>query len=278
MLNLDNDQEEEFQSGEFSAVNDISEFYTQTIDYLANPKNEIKDSYVIYQGFVADNNLYKMCLKHDGLFEQLKLDLQHLRIDRYCLDDVKVTDLERAVLEKLSQKFAIELETLIDRQKLLHECAVFAESFAATSPEAEELRNGIPLQQGLFLVQATNQFYSEFHVKMFKLFSQQKKKWKVKVSMQENLLEIEQKVMWHLEKHGGMAGWQYVTDMIRATVTVDSVDDIWAAYTCIKNSGWFIVIGLQDRLAAPSKELLVTIDFMGCMIGEIRLTYAALPP
>jgi len=69
MLNLDNDQEEEFQSGEFSAVNDISEFYTQTIDYLANPKNEIKDSYVIYQGFVADNNLYKMCLKHDGLFE-----------------------------------------------------------------------------------------------------------------------------------------------------------------------------------------------------------------
>jgi len=84
--------------------------------------------------------------------------------------------------------------------------------------------------------------------------------------------------MWHLEKHGGMAGWQYVTDMIRATVTVDSVDDIWAAYTCIKNSGWFIVIGLQDRLAAPSKELLVTIDFMGCMIGEIRLTYAALPP
>ena len=66
--------------------------------------------------------------------------------------------------------------------------------------------------------------------------------------------------------------------MIRATVTVDSVDDIWAAYTCIKNSGWFIVIGLQDHLTAPSKELLITIDFMGCLVGEIKLTYAALPP
>jgi len=39
------------------AVSTISKFYTQTLDYLLNPKNEIKNSEMTYAGFL-DGNIF----------------------------------------------------------------------------------------------------------------------------------------------------------------------------------------------------------------------------
>ena len=79
--------------------------------------------------------------------------------------------------------------------------------------------------------------------------------------------------------HGGDLGWQFVQDMLRATVVVDSVDDLWTAYECINHSDWFTVTSIRaEKLQTALKEVKINIDFMGCMIGEIKLTFGHLTP
>ena len=68
-------------------------------------------------------------------------------------------------------------------------------------------------------------------------------------------------------------GWQYMSDMIRATVVVNSVPELWDAYIWIKKSGLFKVISIKDKLSSDLKNVTITFDFDNKMIGELQFRY-----
>ena len=54
--------------------------------------------------------------------------------------------------------------------------------------------------------------------------------------MKENLLRIAEKVKEYTEKNRSKYGWRYLTDMIRATIRVDTLDELWEAYEWFKQA------------------------------------------
>ena len=72
-------------------------------------------------------------------------------------------------------------------------------------------------------------------------------------------------------------GWQYVSDMIRATITVNSIPELWDAYKGLKDSEIFEVIDLKESLSGKDKRITVTFDFGNKIIGEIEFRYEAIP-
>ena len=65
------------------AVDIISRFYTEFLDYLVNPKIKYKNSICIYKGFIDGNIFEKLTNKHAGLFEKLKFDIGVLKNAKY---------------------------------------------------------------------------------------------------------------------------------------------------------------------------------------------------
>lgn len=52
-----------------NAIDIISQYYTELIDYLVNPKLAEKNLIVIYRAFLETNIFDKLCQKHEGLFQ-----------------------------------------------------------------------------------------------------------------------------------------------------------------------------------------------------------------
>ena len=57
--------------------------------------------------------------------------------------------------------------------------------------------------------------------------------------------------------------------MVRATVYVESIPELWDAYKWVKESGIFEIIEIRDNLSADIKNITVAFDFNNKMIGEI---------
>ena len=64
-----------YQSKELDAVPRISEFYTQLLDYIVNPKIHEKNALCIAKGFIDGNMFEALCNKHRGLFDRVKSDI-----------------------------------------------------------------------------------------------------------------------------------------------------------------------------------------------------------
>lgn len=60
---------------EIGAIGRISEFYTQLLDYILNPKIEQKNALCVFKGFIDGNMFENVCMKHKGLFKKIKSDI-----------------------------------------------------------------------------------------------------------------------------------------------------------------------------------------------------------
>lgn len=67
-------------------------------------------------------------------------------------------------------------------------------------------------------------------------------------------------------------------DMIRATVVVDSIEEIWGAYDWLKKADYFRILTIKDKLDADIKNITLTFDFDEKMIGELQIRYGEFPP
>ena len=63
----------------------IAKFYTQLLDYLANPKVSQRNSLCVFSGFIEGNIFGSLCKKHVGLFERIKINTGKLRNEKYYL-------------------------------------------------------------------------------------------------------------------------------------------------------------------------------------------------
>lgn len=73
-------------------------------------------------------------------------------------------------------------------------------------------------------------------------------------------------------------GWQYMADMVRATICVDSIPQLWDAYTWFKKSGPFEIVKIKDKLTSDLKNITVIFDFDSKIIGELQFRYEPIPP
>ena len=72
-------------------------------------------------------------------------------------------------------------------------------------------------------------------------------------------------------------GWQFMSDMVRATIVVNSVAELWDAYSWFKQTGTFEIIEIKENLT-DLKNISIIFDFSRKIIGELQLRYAPIPP
>lgn len=72
-------------------------------------------------------------------------------------------------------------------------------------------------------------------------------------------------------------GWQYLKDMVRATITVGSVPELWDAYSWFKDSGTFEIIAIRDSLNTDYKSIVLNFTFENKIIGELQLRCENVP-
>ena len=66
--------------------------------------------------------------------------------------------------------------------------------------------------------------------------------------------------------------------MVRGTVIVNSLPELWDAYRWFKESGIFEIIKIKDKLTADIKNITVWFDFNNKIIGELQFRYERVPP
>ena len=71
------------------------------------------------------------------------------------------------------------------------------------------------------------------------------------------------------EKPMAKTGWEYLSDMIRATIVVNELCEIWDAYMLIKNDNFFRILTIKDKLNSDLKNITLTFDFDNKLIGEL---------
>jgi len=108
----------------------------------------------------------------------------------------------------------------------------FISSLNNRSDAAEKLKKGSKFEQAMFIIQSTLQFYYEFDVKITKVLEMTGEKWRVKVRMEDNLIKVAEKIEQITNSAAGRKkdAWKYVTDMIDATIVVDTIEELWGAY------------------------------------------------
>ena len=72
-------------------------------------------------------------------------------------------------------------------------------------------------------------------------------------------------------------GWQYLGDMVRATLVVNSVAELWDAYKWFKEAGMVTIIKIKDKLASDIKNITISFDFDNKIIGEMQFRYEPVP-
>ena len=76
----------------------------------------------------------------------------------------------------------------------------------------------------------------------------------------------------------GETGWQYMGDMIRATIVVSEFTELWDAYTWFKKAEFFKILKIKDKLRSDLKNITIIFDFDDKMIGELQIRFEDLPP
>ena len=66
-----------------------------------------------------------------------------------------------------------------------------------------------------------------------------------------------------------MAGWQYLGDLVRGTVVVHSVAQLWDAYMWFKEAGIVEIIKIKDKLMSDIKNISISFCFDNKIVGEM---------
>jgi len=66
--------------------------------------------------------------------------------------------------------------------------------------------------------------------------------------------------------------------MVRATVTVNSIPELWDAYRWFKEAGIFEIVKVKNKLTSDIKNITVFFDFNNKIIGEVQFRYERIPP
>ena len=123
------------------------------------------------------------------------------------------------------------------------------------------MRDGKKIDQARFLIQASLQFYYEFDVKLKRILEQLGEPWVLKITLKEDLHGISERIQQYIDEdlarknRGGGSldraekkrqkrtpGWFHIRDMIKATLHVNSIKEIWGAYEWFANSDFFRVL------------------------------------
>ena len=63
--------------------------------------------------------------------------------------------------------------------------------------------------------------------------------------------------------------WHRVDDMIRGTITVSSVSELWEAFIWFKNCNFIDVLQIRDKLSSDSRHVEAIFNFDNRMLGEM---------
>ena len=66
--------------------------------------------------------------------------------------------------------------------------------------------------------------------------------------------------------------------MVRGTVIVPSLDDLWEAYDWLRQANYFRVLTVKDRLDEENPSITITFDFDRKLIGELHFRFQKLKP
>ena len=66
--------------------------------------------------------------------------------------------------------------------------------------------------------------------------------------------------------------------MVRATIVVNSVPELWDAYNWFKKSETYEILKIKDKLTSDIKNITVFFDFNNKIIGELQFRYEPVPP
>ena len=64
-------------------------------------------------------------------------------------------------------------------------------------------------------------------------------------------------------------GWKYMKDMVRATIVVGSLPELWDAYSWFKDTGIFEILSIKEKLKKDLKNITLVFDFDRKLIGEL---------
>lgn len=99
-------------------------------------------------------------------------------------------------------------------------------------------------------------------------------KWKLHVSMEEDMVKIADKIEKFIkESKKKREGWKYMQSMLQATITVDTVEELWGAYQWFAKQDQFKVLKVKDGLNEDWRTISATFVFDDKMIGEIAFRY-----
>jgi len=222
-------------TSEKNAVEKISKFYGELLDFFVNPKDQSKNAAPIYAGFLDGNIFEHLCKKHHGLFEQIQHDIRQLRLQRYSKAPEDLKPSKRTLIVEMKDFLKKEQELLKTRgydNVNLESLYGFISSLNNRSDAAEKLKKGTKFEQAMFIIQSTLQFYYEFDVKITKVLEMTGEKWRVKVRMEDNLIKVAGKIerIMTTSQRPTKGAWKYFTDMIDATIVVDTFEELWGAY------------------------------------------------
>jgi len=66
--------------------------------------------------------------------------------------------------------------------------------------------------------------------------------------------------------------------MIKATIEVDSIDELHQAYNFFAKADYFRILTISNHLDSGFKNIVINFDFDEKLIGEIKLFCGEAPP
>jgi len=84
--------------------------------------------------------------------------------------------------------------------------------------------------------------------------------------------------MEYAKEKNNETGWQFIKDMVRGTVVVNSVKELWDAYEYFKTMDNLDgVISIDDDLDGDFKKVTIIFSHYETLIGEIVFRYGEVP-
>lgn len=72
-------------------------------------------------------------------------------------------------------------------------------------------------------------------------------------------------------------GWEYMRDLVRATIVVGNAVELWDAYKWFKDSLNINILKIKDKLTSNLRTITLSFNFDNRIIGELQLRYEPLP-
>lgn len=136
-------------TSEKNALEKISSFYAQLLDFFVNPKDLSKNAAPVFAGFLDGNIFEHLCKKHDGLFKQIQSDIRQLRLQRYSILDDHIKPSKRALLIEMKDYLKKELDLLSTRNLTnvnLESLYGFTSSLVNRTEASDKLKKGTCFQ------------------------------------------------------------------------------------------------------------------------------------